>query len=366
MSDKPTILHTEASDGWGGQEIRIISEMQGMRQRGYTVILAAPEHSLIYERALRDGFDAYPVRMDKSSFVTAVWRVAGLIRERGVSLINTHSSRDSWIGSIAGRVSGVPVIRTRHISSKLNGNPLTRLVYNQLSDAIITTGLFIREQLIREVGVVPDKVLSIPTGMDVERFERADGERVRRSLGIGPGEKVLGIAAVLRSWKGHDFVIMAMPEILSAFPGTRLVLAGEGPRRVNIEGLVHKLGIEQNVLLLGHREDIARVIKSFDISILASYASEGVPQFLLQSMAAAKPVIGTSTGGIPEVITHGVNGFVVEPRNPDAIASAVKELLGDPERMKRMGEAGHRTVIERYTKDRMLDELESLYTRLLR
>jgi glycosyltransferase involved in cell wall biosynthesis len=366
IDDKPVILHTEASDGWGGQEIRIMSEMLGLRQRGYTVILAAPAHSRIYERALREDIEAYPVGMNKSSFISAVWRVAGIIRDREVSIINTHSSRDSWIGSMAARISGIPVIRTRHISSKLNGNILTKIVYNQLADAIITTGVFIKDQLIREVNANPDKVFSIPTGMDVERFERADGNPVRRSLGIGQDEKVLGVAAVLRGWKGHDFVIKAMPDILSEFPGTRLVIAGDGPMRGYIETVVKDLGLEQKVMLLGHRDDIARVIKSFDISVLASYASEGVPQFLIQSMAAGKPIIGARTGGIPEVVLHGVNGLVVEPRNPAAIATAAKELLGDPERMRHMGEAGHRLMVERYTRERMLDELEALYSRLLK
>lgn len=366
MDDKPVILHTEASDGWGGQEIRIMSEMLGMRQRGYTVILAAPAHSRIYERALMEDIDAYAVGMGRSSFITAIWKVAGIIRDKDVSIINTHSSRDSWIGSMAGRISGVPVIRTRHISSKLNGNMLTRLVYNQLADAIITTGVFIKDQLVRDVRVNPDKVFSIPTGMDVERYEHADGERVRRDLGIGADEKVLGVAAVLRGWKGHEFVIRAVPEILASFPATRLIIAGEGPMRQHIEAVVKDLGLEHKVMLLGHRDDIAGVIKSFDISVLASYASEGVPQFLIQSMAAGKPVVGARTGGIPEVVVDGVNGLVVEPRNPAAIAVAVKELLGDPERMMSMGDAGHRLVVERYTRQKMLDEIEELYTRLVR
>ncbi len=359
------ILHTEASDGWGGQEIRILDEMLGMRGRGHGVMLAAPGHSRIYGRALKEGIPSFRIDMTKGGFVADVFRLARIIRNKGVSIINTHSSRDSWIGSIAGRMSGVPVIRTRHISSDLKGSKLTRLVYNRLADAIITTGNFVKDKLVSDVGVDPGRVYPIPTGVDAERYADGDGSVVREELGIALDETVLGVAAVLRSWKGHHYLVKAMPEILAGFPRTRLVLAGEGPMRESIVDLVRDLGLGDRVMLAGHREDIANVVQAFDISLLVSYASEGVPQFLLQSMAAGKPVIGARTGGIPEVIKDGVNGILVEPKNPAEIAGTVKAMLNDRDMMVRMGAAGRAMVAENFTREGMLDKLEALYARLL-
>jgi glycosyltransferase involved in cell wall biosynthesis len=270
------------------------------------------------------------------------------------------------MGSMAGRMTGAKVIRTRHISSALNKSPLTRLVYGPLCDGIITTGEFIKEQLVRELNINPLKVRSIPTGIDVQRFASADGSKVRAELGLGAGDIVLGTAAALRSWKGHEYLLRAVQLILRDFPEVKLVLAGEGPYRSKVEAWIKELGISGSVFLLGHREDVPEVIKAFDISLLVSYASEGIPQFVLQSMASGKPVVGSTIGGIPEVVVEGVNGALVPPRDPPAIADALRAMLLEPETRRHMGEAGHRMALESHTADRMLDSLEELYCKILK
>jgi glycosyltransferase involved in cell wall biosynthesis len=363
--EKPVVLHTEESGGWGGQEIRVLAEMVGMKSRGYEVILATPMEAAIYGRASQAGIETFAVRMDRAGFLSGVYELSGIIRRRRVSIVNTHSSRDSWMGSIAGRMAGIKVLRTRHISSTLRKNPLTRLVYGPLCDGVITTGEFIKGQLERELGLNPGKIHSIPTGIDVERYAGADGRGVRAGLGIKDGDVVLGIAAALRSWKGHVYILRAMPEILSEFPDVKLVIAGEGPYRAAIEPEAARLGLSGSVILTGHREDMPEVINAFDISVMASYASEGIPQFALQSMAAGKPVVGTTAGGIPEVVLDSVDGILVPPKDPASIARAVNSLLKDRDAMRRMGEAGRSMAREGHSTGRMLDSIESLYEKIL-
>jgi glycosyltransferase involved in cell wall biosynthesis len=361
---KPVILHTEESDGWGGQEIRILSEMLGMKGRGYDVLLATPDDTSIFRRAREAGIETYAVPMAKGDFFKAVFMLAGIMRDRKVGIVNTHSSRDSWIGAVAGRMAAVKVLRTRHISSKLNKNPLTRLVYGPLCDSIMTTGEFIKEQIVRELKIDPRKIRSIPTGIDIDRFSSGDGARVRDELGIGKNDAVLGTAAAIRSWKGHEYLLEAMPLITKEFPDVKLILAGDGPIMYLIQKRISELGLKKSVFLLGHREDVPAVINAFDISVLASYASEGIPQFVLQSMAAGKPVIGTAVGGIPEVVKDGVNGIIVPPRDSEAIARAVKTLLSDPDKARRMGRAGYEMAARGHTLERMLDDIEELYEKV--
>jgi len=362
---KPTILHTEASLGWGGQEIRILSEMLGMRSRNYEVLLATPSNSGIYQRATDSGFEVFDVKMDRTDFISGTLALKEIMKNRSISILNTHSSRDSWMGSIAGKLLGVKVLRTRHISSALNKNRLTRLVYGPLCDGIITTGELIRTQLINELSLNLDKIHSIPTGINVERFQTADGVSVRSTLRIPLDAVVLGIAAVLRSWKGHSHLLRAMPQILASYPEVKLMIVGDGPMRRRVEEELRDLNLGGSVILTGHREDIPEVVNSFDIAVIASYASEGIPQFALQAMAAGKPVIGTRIGGIPEVIQDGINGLLIDPQEPALIADAVKALLNDRERMKQMGEAGRRIVRDRHTAEKMLDCVEALYHRVL-
>lgn len=365
MTGKPTILHTEASNGWGGQEIRIFSEMIGMKARGHDVLLATPPDTTIYRKAKDAGIKTLAVPMDKNAFIGGVRGLYKVVKENNVDIIGTHSSRDSWIGSIAGRLAGAKVIRYRHISSKLSTSFFTKLVYGPLCDAIITTGGSIKANITEELGISPAKVRSIPTGTDIGRFAGVSGSAVRSELDIGPDDLVLGTAAVLRSWKGHKFIVHAMPRILAEVPQARLVLAGEGPMLPYLEGWCRELGIEDNVHMIGYREDVDRVIAAFDVCVLASYASEGIPQFVLQSMASGKPVIGTTVGGIPEVVTDGVTGLLVPPEDADAIAGAAIRLFSDADMRRRMGEAGRAVVSERHTLDVMLDSVERLYGEVL-
>lgn len=358
------ILHTEASNGWGGQEIRILNEILGLKGRGYGVLLAAPPETAICQKAGAQGVGTLPVNMDRPHFVSSVMRLFYIIRKYKVSVINTHSSRDSWIGTIAGRLAGAKVIRTRHISSRLNNSPFTRLLYRRLCHGVVTTGRFIRNQIVEELCVAPERVFSVPTGIEVTRFRKANGKAMRRELAIPERNVVVGIAAVLRSWKGHLELLEALHLAVGRRSGVNLVIAGEGPRRKVIEKKIAELGLQEHVRMTGHREDIERVIQAFDIAVLSSYASEGIPQFLLQAMAAGKPVIGTRVGGIPEVIEEGVNGLLVPPRECNSMGKALTLLLDDPEKRRLMGQAGYERVAMEHTTSVMLDRMEAVYSKL--
>lgn len=360
-----TILHTEASNGWGGQEIRIVREMAGIRERGYRVLLAAPKEAVISRRAVQEGLETVCAPMDRRRFIGSVASLRRIIRDHGVDLINTHSSADSWMGSIAGRLEGIAVLRTRHISSPVSGSLFTRMLYGRLCDEVITTGEFIRNQLIGDLGLSPTRVCSIPTGIDCRDFLQRDGSRVRREFGIAPGSPVVGIAAVLRSWKGHLDLLEAMVSVRRAVPEARLMVVGEGPMRERIASRIEELGLGGAAFLTGHRDDIADVVASFDVAVMASYASEGIPQFALQAMASAKPVVATRVGGIPEVVRDGVTGLLVDPRSPALLAQAIVSLIEDPGRRDRLGREGREWATAHHSFEGMLDRLEACYRRLL-
>ncbi|MHC1742028.1 MAG: glycosyltransferase family 4 protein [Syntrophobacteraceae bacterium] len=363
---KATILHTEASNGWGGQEIRIFREMLGMRDRGYRMLVATPPGTALASRAGNAGVETFAVSMDRTRMLSGVSFMRRLIREQGVDLINTHSSSDSWIGSIAGRLEGIAVLRTRHISSAVSASLPTRWLYGRLCDEVITTGEFIRSQLIRDLRLSPDRVFSIPTGIAGDAFNGASGARFRGEFEIPETAPVLGIAAVLRSWKGHLDLLDAMASVRELIPDARLLIVGEGPMRQRILSKIRDLGLEGYAILTGYREDIVSVLAAIDVAVMASYASEGIPQFALQAMSAGKPVVATRVGGIPEVVQEGVTGLLVEPRRPDLLAQAVVTLLNDPGARHRMGDRARERASANHSFEGMLDKIEATYRRLLR
>ncbi len=360
------ILHTEASLGWGGQEHRIVAEAQVMAGRGHRVLIAADPRGELAVRARKAGLPVLPVRFGGRQNFSAFLTLRRLCREYGVDILNTHSSLDSWVGTLA--VLGSPrlkLVRTRHLSTPIRTNLPTRWLYQQ-ADAIITTGAAIKN-LIQERARVPEaKIFSIPTGVDLARFSPdlpADRSQLPSAWPLAP---IIGSVAVLRSWKGHLYLLEALQQITQRGIEARLVLVGAGPYGEVIAPKIAALNLQDRVYLAGYQDDVPAWLALMDIVVLASYANEGVPQSLLQAMAMGKPVVGTSCGGIPEVVIPQVNGLLVPPRDSAALAQALVQLLREPETRHRYGVQGRELVLDRYSLDKMAQAVEEVYARVMR
>lgn len=360
------ILHTESSTGWGGQEIRVLTEAVGLRERGHEVAILCRPGSALADRTREAGL---PLLLDRMPFAhdpRTIVRMLGHFRRLRSQVVITHSSVDSWCGGMAARILRVPVVRVRHLSVPIGRRLVSRFVYRSLCDAVITTGEAIREHLIRDVGLSPDKVVSIPTGIDTTRFDprKADGGKVREALGIPRDAPLAGMVAVLRDWKGHRIFLEAMADVRRRIPAARALIVGEGPQRRNIERRRRELGLEEAVRLTGHREDIPDLLASLDAVVSASTGAEGVPQILLQALAMERPVVATAVGGVPEIIRDGETGRLVAPGDPDQLADAIGAVLTDPAAVRDQTLAGAREVRERWGIGQMLDAMERVYARV--
>lgn len=357
------IIHTEASDGWGGQEIRIVQESLGLIGRGHQVVIAAPGHSTIYTRAQQIGIEVVRSDVHRKS-AASVCAFHTLLKKMQPDIVNTHSSADSWVASVAaqGLLSKKPkIIRTRHLSTPISRSFLSRIIYDMLPDAVMTTGEEIRNRMIRVNRFRADKILSVPTGIDLGRFDPASVQ----PAGITKGGCAVGMLGVLRSWKGHQYFLQAIPEIKRHIPSSQFFLAGDGPQKENIEKMIREMGLQGDVTMLGHREDVPDVLAALDIVVHPSYANEGVPQSILQALAMERAVVASDTGAIGEVILDRQTGFLIEPKRPDLIAAKVVELCANPETRTVFGAAGRRLVEQKHSFEYMLDTIEALYRKLL-
>ncbi|HWT83667.1 MAG TPA: glycosyltransferase family 4 protein [Candidatus Methylomirabilis sp.] len=363
MPDSLIILHSESSTGWGGQEIRVFTELTWMRRRGHTAGLIVPPGSPLGERAERADIPVAWIPMPRALDPWAVTRMAKRLRREGAQVLVTHSSVDAWTGGLAARLIGVPVVRMRHLSVPLQGNPLSRAVYTTLCDKIVTTGEAIRALLVQQLGIPPAKVVSVPTGVDLEMFHpsRVDSTRFRKELGLKSGTPLLGMIAVLRSWKGHLVFLQALRQLRDKGIDVQAVLVGEGPFRKVVQEAIRCHGLAAHVHLMGHREDVADILSGLDVVVSASTAAEGVPQALLQALAMRRPVVASDVGGTPEVIRPGETGWLVPPGDPEALAGALEEALADRPRAQRLGETGRKIVEAEYSLQRMGEQMEELY-----
>jgi glycosyltransferase involved in cell wall biosynthesis len=348
----------------GGQERRVLAESVGMRDRGHDVSIVTPEDGDLASRAREAGLDVIPMPFRRSWLPANARSLASLVRRLQPNVVNSHSSADSWTAALARRMGPRPgaLVRSRHISARVKPGPLHRFLYGQ-ADYVVTTGESVRRDL-AESGLFPlDRSISIPTGVDLDRFRPDPGRRaeMRRVLEITAEGPVLGVVAYLREDKGHAILLQAMPEILRNCPDCSLVVVGDGPQREHLEALARHLQIEAAVRFVGLREDVASVLCAFDVFCLPSVRNEGVPQSILQASAAGLPVVSTAVGGIPEAVVHGVTGLVVSPGDSGALARAIGGLIADPELRHRLGNAGGEHVSASFSVQRMLDLTERAY-----
>jgi glycosyltransferase involved in cell wall biosynthesis len=365
VSKKFKILHTEWSEGFGGQEMRILLEMARHKKQGHDLFLLCPPESPIAVEAERLGIRVIPLKIRHAFDLRALGRIKKIIRDQGIEVLHTHSSVDSWAASLAGKWAGVPVlVRTRHISVPGKSHFLNK-VY-ALPDAVITTGEQIRRTLINGHHLKEDRVFSIPTGVDLERFfPRPPDPGLKKELGLTEDSLVICLAAVLRAQKRHELIIAAAPAILERYPRVRFLFVGEGPGRQRIEGEIRRRKMEDFFLMTGHRKDMPEIISITDIGVISSQA-EGVPQFLLQAMAMARPMVATKVGGIPEIVAPEVNGLLIPPEDPAALAQAVIRLLDDQALAERLGEKARKLIEEKYSAAGMAEEVYRVYLKVFK
>jgi len=268
-------------------------------------------------------------------------------------VVNTHSSTDSWLTALSCKG---PIVRTRHISAPVGANPWNRWLYGSAARRVVTTGEALRRQLIETLKLKENHVVSIPTGIDLTRFTKAR----KADLGIPQGALVFGIAATLRSWKGHQHLLDAF-SMISSRGNFHLLIAGDGPQRPFLEASIAASGLQDRIHLLGHRDDVPEVLAAMDCLVLPSYANEGVPQAIMQAMAMGLPVISTRVGAIEEAVSEGKTGLFVPPKDPPALAAAMLDLAQSSEKRIRFGRAGRQVAEEKFSLERMLDAMEGVF-----
>ena len=354
------IVHTEASLGWGGQEIRILEESAGMIARGHRVILLAPRDAQIFRQATERGIPAVALPIGRKN-LCGLLALRRWMKNHPVDIINTHSSTDSWLAALACATlgGGPPLVRTRHISAPIPNNRATRWLYCSATRRIVTTGANLRAQLIRDNGYPGQRITSVPTGIDSALFAPGDRQAARRRLSLPQNSTLIGIVATLRDWKGHRYLIEAFTKLDR--PDARLVIVGDGPQRQNIEARIRELSIGERVWLAGNQTDVLPWLQAFDIFALPSYANEGVPQALVQAMLCGLPCVTTATGSTGEVARDGDTAIIVRPEDVADLRRGLERLLADAPLRARLGDRARLHCVASCGVEDMLERMEKVF-----
>jgi glycosyltransferase involved in cell wall biosynthesis len=302
----------------------------------------------------------FPLKGDLEQPNTAyqVARMAAMIARHRVGVVHGYDFWGNVIALLAGRLAMRPVVvsqldQGRHLSPlQRKGQSWAR----RLASCVVVNA----EALAREViaqGTPARKVRVLHQGIQLDRFDvLAEGDP---KLPAWDGKSVACVANMQSDGKGHEDLIRAAAKL----PRVRFLLCGDGEHRPILQRLAGELGVADRVLFLGKRPDVPAIVSRVDALVHPSLA-EGLPNAIMEAMAARRPVVATSVGGIPELVLDGSTGFLVPPRDPNALASALDRVLGDPERASAMGRAGRAHVERRFTLRRMTEQHDELYEEL--
>ncbi len=361
--NKITVLHTESSKGWGGQEVRTFRESVGLTRLGVRIIILCQPGSVLGEKAEAAGIEVKTCVMKKSYDVFAVKRIMKLIKDENIDIVNTHSGRDTLLAGVAGRLSGrkPAVVRTRHLALPIT----SKFTYNYLAHKIVTVSEYVRNYLISE-GVPASKVTAVHTCVDLDSFNPdSANESLRKELGLNAEIPLVGMVAILRKKKGHHILLEAIPDVLKEIPETVFVLAGNGPQEANIISMLKEFGLGDKVFMLGLRNDVPDILKSIDVFVLPTL-QEALGTSFIEAMAMGKPVIGTDVGGVGELIADGENGYLVKPDSPSDLAKALIKVLQSDDRGRMMGIKGRDIALQKFSADKMCEDMYKIYLSLLK
>jgi L-malate glycosyltransferase len=307
--------------------------------------------------------------LDSPAGIYQLARLARFLRREKVDVVHTHDLWSNLMGVPAAKLAGVPaVISSRRDLAHFDWYQGPKRIWlrriQNLSDVVLANATPIRDALIAEDGFAPEKLRVIHNGVDTQRFQQAKRDRARLFPGLNSARLVVLVGNLHSDVKGHPWLIAAAPAVLKEFPDTRFVLAGDGDLRNEFEKRAADLGLQNHFLFLGRRNDVPDVLASCDIAVLPSRA-EGLPNAILEYMAAGLPTIASRVGGNAELVQDGVTGVLVPAEDSSAISQALLRLLRDPELARNLSANGRRLAVESYGFDRLIREVDGLYTELL-
>ncbi len=369
----------------GGPSIHVVNLHKGLSSDRFNSILVTgslnPGEGSMLEYAQEKGVQplAVPEMVGEASLrlrdLKALWMLYRILQAERPHIVHTHTAKAGFLGRLAARMAGVPVIVHTYHGHVLNGyyGPVKSWLLKmmerglaRITDRLVAVSELVKKDLIAYGVAPPEKISVIPLGFDLEPFfdcESLKGE-FRSELELGPGDQLVGILGRIFPIKNHRLFLESAAQIAQQESNVHFVIVGDGVLRSEMEKYAQDLGIDQRVFFTGWRRDLPRIYADLDLLVVSSN-NEGTPVSAIEAMASGCPVVATRVGGLPDVVQDRETGYLVPPKQPQALAAAILKLIRNSKKAEQMGRSAQLSVEKRFSLDRLLRDTENLYEELL-
>ncbi len=366
----------------GGSEENTLACCFAQVKHGHEVLLIhgneydAPLQASVAKAMRVVTLDTLVHPLSPSSDIVALTQLNRLLLEWHPDIVHTHQSKAGIIGRLAAKQANVPgIIHGVHILPFVHVGHAQKLIFlaAERLTANFTRAFIDVSQSMRDICIAhhigsPDQHHVVHSGFDLMRFSHARWpEEAPRLLGIAPGEPkppVVLMLAALEPRKRHVEFIEAFAQVVDRIPNVKLLLAGEGPGRTDVEAAIARSPVASSIHLIGYHSEPEQLINLADVCVLTSMR-EGLPRVVMQYLAGGRPCVVSELPGLEEVVRHGVNGVVTPAHNVDAAAAAVADLLENKTYCARLAEGAKRTDLTSWGLDAMCDSVETVYQSVL-
>ena len=356
----------DTAKSWRGGEAQALGLAQGLAWLGHEVLVVGQPGSPLVARVEEAGVSARAVRLRGEWDGVGAMRLAKVMRAFDPHILHTHTSHAHTLGLWAWMLSArkAKVVVSRRVDFPISRRGLGRIKYGRSVGRFLAVSEGVRRVLI-EGGVPASRTAVVRSGIDLRKFDDSrNPEYLYEEFGIARDALLVGNVAALAPHKDQVCLLEAARQVVDAFPKARFLIVGEGPLKEALLERRARLGLDREVLFTGFRKDIGAILGLLNVFVLSS-CLEGLGTSLLDAMLMGLPIVGTDVGGIPEAVHDGENGFLVPPKNPEALAHAICRLLKNRALREQLGRAG-RKIVQQFDIRETVRQTAANYADLLR
>jgi len=355
-------MNSIKASGWRGGEKWMVEAASGLNGRGHAVGLAVRPGSVMAKRARDRKIPVFPMKYGPDIDPMNALRLKHLLRHGRIDLVCTNFEKENRLLALATLRSSRPVIVARKGLPFIFNKWRYRIIYGRWVKHIVTPSESIASHFRKYSWLDQVGISVVPNGVCADTYASDRGAgRLRESYGVRPDTPTLGFIGDLAPQKGVDYLLRAVSGIEGRW---HLFIVGDGGEKNKLEALCESLSIRGKTTFTGHRDDVEEILPEMDVFVFPSLF-EGMPNSVLEAMAAGRPVVASAVDGINEVVTSPDLGILVPAGDVQEIRRAIVGLLEDPPKQREMGKAARRHVAENFSVERMIDRIDDLFGRLI-